>query len=149
MSFYTDADEWPTRPPRTRRPPGVVDLTATIAVLVLLVLIAALLSFLVILEEMGVAACSALTSSCDYALLSATMWITPAVAVACIVMTLAALATRSRTMRYSWWVPLGGVVLTIIAFVVSSILVSAALITVAGVVPLRPGASEHTIALGG
>lgn len=128
MSFYTDGDDLPTHDPRPReRGSGAADLAITIALLLLLVVTAAALSFAVILEEMGVAACSGAMASCNFTLLGVTTWITPMAGIASVVLTLVALATRAKNSRRSWWVPPAGLILTVIAFTVASTLVSVAL----------------------
>ena len=105
----------------------MADLVVTIVLLILLVIVVAALSFTVILEQMGVAGCSGALASCNFTLLGVTTWITPLVGVASVVLTLAALATRAKSSRRSWWVPLVGLLLTVFAFTVASVLVSVAL----------------------
>jgi uncharacterized BrkB/YihY/UPF0761 family membrane protein len=99
----------------------------SVVLLVVLIIIGAVLSFGVILEQLGVAGCSGATSTCDFGLLGVTTWITPVVALSFVVLTVLALAIRAKTSRPSWWVPLVGVVLTVIGFAVASALVSVAL----------------------
>ena len=57
---YEAHDPWdPTDQPATAQRSGGVDLVATITLLVLMTLTGLLLSFIVVLEQMGVAGCSA------------------------------------------------------------------------------------------
>lgn len=76
---------------------------------------------------MGVAACSAILTGCDYPLLRATAWITPIATVASLGLAVVALARRRRTRRRTWWVPVLSVASTVGAFVVASALVQVAL----------------------
>lgn len=128
MSFGTDDGFFPdTRPARPRRPPTADDLAATIALSVLLLVVGCGLSFFVLLEQSGVAGCSADASACDYALLSATTWITPAATIASLALAIVALARRPRTRRRTWWLPALGLVITGVAFTIASMLVAEAL----------------------
>lgn len=128
MMFVPDDDLLPVLPPaRTRRPAGPEDLAATIAFTVLLFAVGAFLSFVVVLEQMGVDACSASLTGCDYMLLGTTQWITPAAAVAALGLAVVALARRPRARRRTWWVPVLGLAVTACAFTVASALVRAAL----------------------
>jgi hypothetical protein len=123
MMFEPDDDLLPVLPPaRTRRPAGPEDLAATIAFTVLLFAVGAVLSFVVVLEQMGVDACSASLTGCDYTLLGTTQWITPAATVAALGLAVVALARRRN-----WWVPVLGLAFTVCAFAVASALVRAAL----------------------
>ncbi|MCI0156347.1 hypothetical protein KNO15_06515 [Leifsonia shinshuensis] len=128
MMFEPDDELFPVLPPtRTRRPAGPEDLAATIAFTVILVAVGLFLSFLVVLEHMGVAACSASLTGCDYALLEATTWITPAATIAALGFAIVALARRPWSRRRTWWVPVLGLAFTACAFAVASALVRTAL----------------------
>ncbi|MFF9563836.1 DUF6264 family protein [Leifsonia sp. NPDC014704] len=121
---YEAHDPWePTDQPERQQRSGGVDLSATITLLVLMTLMGLLLSFTVVLEQMGVAGCSAAPAACDYALIGITTWITPVALALGLAGTIAGLVARARTGRRSWWVPLVGLVIVIVAFVVASLLV--------------------------
>lgn len=121
---YDAYDPWDPadRPVRGRRSGGG-DLAATITLLVLMTLTGLLLSFIVVLEQMGVAGCSAAPAACNYTLIGITTWITPVALALGLAGTIAGLVTRARTGRRSWWIPLLGIVIVIVAFVVASLLV--------------------------
>lgn len=128
MSFDSEDDFFRARvEPAARRPAGVENLVATILLLILLMVVGAVLSFFVILQQTGIAACSPNPASCDHELLGVTTWITPSVVLLGIVLSIVSLSFRIRGSRRTWWVPLLGIGLTIIAFVVASMLVAAAI----------------------
>jgi uncharacterized BrkB/YihY/UPF0761 family membrane protein len=128
MSWDSDDDPFPTHyETRTRRLPCTGDAIASVSLLLLLLLLGALLSFVVVLEQMGVAACSGNVDACDFTLLSVTTWITPAIALASVVLTIFVLSRRSKNSRSTWWVPVLGMAFTLLGFVIASILVSTAI----------------------
>lgn len=128
MSLDSEDDFFrPKVEPAARRPAGAWNLVATILLLILLIVVGAVLSFFVILQQMGIAACSAIPTQCDYELLEVTTWITPAVVLVGIVLSIVSVSFRRRGSRRTWWVPLLGIGLTVIAFVVASMLVAAAI----------------------
>jgi uncharacterized membrane protein YhaH (DUF805 family) len=107
------------------RPSTSEDRAATIALTVILGLTGAVLSFGVLLQQTGVAACSGSAAACDYALLAATTWITPTVALAALVLSVVVLARRWRTRRRTWWVPVAGMLAAFAAFAVASLVAAA------------------------
>jgi uncharacterized BrkB/YihY/UPF0761 family membrane protein len=128
MSFYSDGDDFPVPGPlTTARDSRSANLVATIVLLVLLVLVTVVLSFTVVLEQMGVARCSGAISSCDVGLLGLTAWITPIVGLVFTALTVVALASGRKAPRRAWWVPCLGILLTVAAFGLASTLVRTAL----------------------
>ena len=133
MQFDDDNDFLPAfRASSPRRGPGTGDLTATILWLVLLAISGAVLSFIVVLELMGVSGCSEYPEACDLRLLAGTIWVTPITAAIAIILTIIALVARASAPRRTWWVPFLGNVVTFVAFVVASLTVSSALQEVSG-----------------
>ncbi|MEN2742618.1 DUF6264 family protein [Microbacterium sp. X-17] len=128
MSFDMEDDLFRARAePAVRRPAGAGNLVATILLLILLIVVGAVLSFFVILQQTGIAACSANPAVCDHELLGVTTWITPAVVLVGIVLSIVSVGLRRpASQRRTWWVPLLGLGLTVIAFVVASMLVAEA-----------------------
>lgn len=121
---YKPHDPWdPTDHLVPEQRSGGGDLAATITLLVLMTMMGLLLSFIVVLEQMGVTGCSAAPASCNYTLIGITTWITPIALALGLAGTIAGLVIRARTGRRSWWIPLLGLVLVILAFVVASLLV--------------------------
>jgi len=102
---------------------GRGDLAATIALLVISVLAGLLLSFILLLEQMAVAGCSATPGQCDFGLMAMTTWITPAALTLSVAATIAGLVARARSGWRAWWIPLLGLGVIIVAFVVASLLV--------------------------
>lgn len=99
----------------------------TILLVAVAVLIGFLLSFGVVMQQMGVAACSGSPTSCDFKLLGATTWITPCATALTIACTAAALAVQKHLVIRSWWIPIWGILLELAAFVVASALLHQAI----------------------
>lgn len=100
---------------------------STIALLFFLLAAGAILSVIVLIEQMGVAACSGAPGLCDFELLGVTTWITPTATLLFAVLSIVALFGRFRYPRRALWVPVTGVIVTFIAFLVTSWLISVAL----------------------
>jgi uncharacterized membrane protein len=100
------------------------DLAATIGLLIVAILVGLVLSFVLVLQLMGVDACSGRPGGCDFNLLGATTYITPAALLLAIAGTTVGLVVRAKTAMRAWWIPLLGLVLILIAFVVASDLVN-------------------------
>jgi len=100
---------------------------ATALLLAVAALIGLLLSFGVVIQQMGVAACSGSPPSCDYVLLGATTWVTPGATALTIVSTTAALVVRKHVVIRSWWVPAFGILLELAAFLLASALLRQAI----------------------
>jgi uncharacterized membrane protein len=111
--------------PRVRS--GHNDLAATIGLLSVSILVGLVLYFLVVLQLMGVDACSGRAGSCDFALLGATIYITPGAVVLVIAVTAVGLVARAKASMRSWWIPMLGLVVIVLAFVVASELVKVGL----------------------
>jgi hypothetical protein len=96
--------------PRVRS--GHNDLAATIGLLSVSILVGLVLSFLVVLQLMGV---------------DATIYITPGAVVLVIAVTAVGLVARAKASMRSWWIPMLGLVVIVLAFVVASELVKVGL----------------------
>jgi hypothetical protein len=102
-------------------------LAASITLLGLLFVATVLLSSIVLVEQMAVAACSVNLDLCDFALLGVTTWITPAVAGLSAAGTVIAIIRKPAKSRRIGWPPALGLAATVIAFLVASGLISIAL----------------------
>lgn len=120
-------DECPSREQRNRRPSQMGDKASTIVLLLFLLAAGAALSVIVLIEQMGIAACSGAPGVCDFKLLGVTTWITPMVTVLSAALSVAALFGRSRYPRRTQWVPIAGVIFTFFSFLIASWLISVAL----------------------
>ena len=118
-----DTRTWARRSTGPRHGDGFAG--ATSLILAVAVLIGLLLSFGVVIQQMGVAACSGSPDSCDFTLLGVTTWITPGATALTIASTTAVLAVRKHIR--SWWVPALGILLELAAFVLASALVRQAI----------------------
>ncbi|AZZ55351.1 hypothetical protein C5E08_05190 [Rathayibacter iranicus] len=87
----------------------------------------AALSFIVLIEQMGIAACSGAPGVCDFALLGVTTSITPTATVLSAALSIVALFGRSRYPRRTRRVPIIGVIVTFFSFAIASWLISFAL----------------------
>jgi hypothetical protein len=103
------------------------DLAATIGLLSVSILVGLVLSFLVVLQLMGVDACSSRPGECDFALLGATTYITPGAIVLVVAATAVGLVVRAKSSLRSWWIPMLGLIVIVVAFVVASELVKVGL----------------------
>lgn len=63
---------------------------------------------------------------CDVELLGVTTWITPTVTVLPAALSIVALFSRSRCPRFTRWVPVTGAIVTFLAFLIASWLISVA-----------------------
>ncbi|AJM78106.1 DUF1129 family protein [Rathayibacter toxicus] len=99
----------------------------TAVLLVLLVVCGAVLFVILLVELTGIAACSGNLGSCDFTLLGVTTWIIPSVVGVFIVLTLLSLVTGRKSSRSRWWIPVLGIVTSLVAFVIASALVSLAI----------------------
>ena len=75
----------------------------------------------------NVAACSADPSACDFALVGLSTWVVPAATIIALVASSVALARRGRTGAHTWWIPLVGIVLEVIAFIIAIALIDVAI----------------------
>ena len=110
---------------RRHRSRGII---ASVSLLILDVLVGLMLSVVLFLMQMGVAACSDVSVHCDYQLLYATLWITPitTMATAAATITVLVLQRRLRTVA-TWLVPALGLMSVVIAFIVSATLLGVAI----------------------
>ncbi|MCM6763233.1 hypothetical protein NB037_12475 [Rathayibacter sp. ZW T2_19] len=136
MSFDAD-DPYPDPPPRVprpgeREPARLASRIEAVLLLVLLVGLGAGLSFLVLILQMGMDACGGSPGGCDFALLTVTTWIVPAVVGLFAVLTLVAVVRRPTTSRQGWMVPVLGMAAAVAAFLLAGVLVAVALQGVSG-----------------
>ncbi|MCJ1688540.1 hypothetical protein [Rathayibacter sp. VKM Ac-2927] len=120
-------DALSSRPQQDRRKPGLEDVVESVLLLLVLAALGAVFFFLLLVEQTGIAACSGNLDGCDLTLLNATTWMIPGVVAVFVVLTTVGLIRRSKTRRRSRSIPLVGMVVTFIAFVIASVLVSIAL----------------------
>jgi len=106
--------------------PSNVDIVLTVGLLVALVIGGLSLSFLALLKQMGVAACSGDPTRCDYTLLAVAFYITPATAIVSCLCVIGGLVWGKRWNVRLWWIPTVGIALTLTAFVLTTALVDAA-----------------------
>jgi len=110
-----------------RSRPGGLDLAVTLVLLLFLVVGGLSLSFLALLNQMSVAACSGNPAACNDDLLAWAFYLTPLVAALGFLATLFGLIVRKPWSLQSWWIPTVGIAAMITAFVVSLFLVDIAI----------------------
>lgn len=131
MSLAPD-DPFTDRRQRSRRAPagssaGLASRIEAVLLLVLLLGLGVVLFVLLLVQQLGIDACSGNPDGCDYALLSAATWIIPAVVGLFAVLTITAAARRSTTARRMRAIPLLGAAATVVVFLFASALVAIAL----------------------
>lgn len=106
---------------RQRRKSSGGDVSVSIWLGVLQILLAVILTLVSLVEQFNVDACG-FSSHCNFELLTASAFVTPLVAVGALLIEGIAVVLLVRQDRRSWWVPALGIVLTIAGYVVAHVL---------------------------
>lgn len=103
------------------------DIVVTSILGMLLLLISIVLTVFGLLAQLNADVCAPPVHPCNFPLLAATMFITPVVALAAIGVTITGIIIRARRNKPTWWVPLVGIGVVIVAFVITAVLNTAAI----------------------